>query len=126
MEELKRLEELQKSIEVKIKEMEASDTSKSWTEHEAYMSKVWGERASVNRMIRLIQPYKLSDITEHHGDLMTLKEFKKACNEGWFIDYDGSGTYVKDGQISDISIYPSDVHAGMVRKDFDSVIWFNR
>jgi hypothetical protein len=42
-----------------------------------------------------------------------------------FIDDDGSGNYMKDGLVSDISIYPSDIESGLI-KDFDSIIWFNR
>jgi hypothetical protein len=29
---------------------------------------------------------------------------------------DGSGNYMKDGLVSDISIYPSDIESGLIRK----------
>jgi hypothetical protein len=61
-----------------------------------------------------------------YGDVMSLEEFVECCNCGGFIDYDGSGNYVKDGKISDISIYPSDVTKYKIREDFDTIIWFNK
>jgi hypothetical protein len=57
---------------------------------------------------------------------MTLKEFVSTCKCGGFIDYDGSGNYIKDGKMSDIDIFPSDVKTNLYRHDFDQIIWFNR
>lgn len=45
---------------------------------------------------------------------------------GGFIDYDGSGNYARDGKMSNISIYPSDVNRKAIRRDFDTVVWFNK
>ena len=61
-----------------------------------------------------------------YGDVMPLKEFIECCKSGGFIDYDGSGSYVKDGKESNISIYPSDVKFNSIRTDFDTIIWYNR
>jgi|TARA_R110000782_G_C14478788_1_gene375695 hypothetical protein len=61
-----------------------------------------------------------------YGRKMSLESFIENCEGGGFIDYDGSGNYMKDGLMSDISIYPSDIRVGSIRKDFDSIIWFNR
>jgi len=69
--------------------------------------------------------YNLEDLPTY-GDVMPLTEFIENVECGGFIDYDGSGNYVKDGKMSNITIYPSDVKHNMVRKDFDTIIWFNR
>ena len=34
-----------------------------------------------------------------YGDLMTIEEFIKNCEDGIFIDYDGSGYYALKGQL---------------------------
>jgi len=60
------------------------------------------------------------------GDIMTLKEFIVNVECGGFINYDGFGTYMKDGKESDIHINPSDVKTGNLRKDFDTIMWYNR
>jgi hypothetical protein len=62
----------------------------------------------------------------NYGDVMLLKEFIEHVNSGGFIDYDGHGKYVRDNRMSDIYIYPSDIKRGNVRKDFDTIVWFNR
>ena len=78
----------------------------------------------LSKEYRLIKPYELKELSG--GDVMSLQHFIDCCESGGFIDYDGYGYYVKDGKESDIYIYPSDVKAGKVRKDFDTVVWFNR
>jgi len=57
---------------------------------------------------------------------MPLDKFIDFVKEGGFIDYDGFGNYVKNNEISDIEIYPSDLKYHSIRKDFDTIIWFNR
>lgn len=57
---------------------------------------------------------------------MTLEEFVKSCDEGWFIDYDGYGRYATADQQTNISIYPSYVTNGAYLKNFSHVIWFNK
>lgn len=74
------------------------------------------------RLIKTPEFSKLSDF----GDVMNIKDFIENCRCGGFIDYDGFGYYVKDGQESNIEILPSDVISGNYRKDFDTIIWFNR
>lgn len=69
--------------------------------------------------------YELEEIPSY-GQRMSLKSFIANVKCGGFIDYDGYGNYVKDGKMTDITIYPSDVKINCVRKDFDEIIWFNR
>ena len=91
--------------------------------------KVGGEELielnKIERKIRLIRPYELSELPKY-GDLMPLEDFISCVKMGGFIDYDGFGNYVKDGMISDIEIIPSDVLNNSVRTDFNEIIWFNR
>ena len=79
----------------------------------------------LDRELRYITDYDLGELPTY-GDVMALSEFIECVKCGGFIDYDGSGNYVKDGKMSNITIYPSDVKHNMVRKDFDTIIWFNR
>ena len=79
----------------------------------------------LSREKRMIMPYKLSELSDF-GDVMTLKEFIGCVKCEGFIDYDGFGYYVKDGQETNITILPSDVKHKAVRKEFDTIIWFNR
>jgi hypothetical protein len=55
---------------------------------------------------------------------MSLESFIENCDGGGFIDDDG-GNYMKDGLVSDISIYHLILRVVLI-KDFDSIIWFNR
>ena len=74
---------------------------------------------------RQLKSYILFDLPEY-GTVMSLKDFIDNVNDGGFIDYDGHGRYVKDKKMTDIMIYPSDVKSGYIRKNFDTIIWFNR
>ncbi len=80
---------------------------------------------ALSRKKRLIMPYELKPIPKD-AHVMSMEEFIEAVQEEWFIDEDGSGNYAKDGKMSDIDILPSDVEYGAIRKDFDSVVWFNK
>lgn len=81
--------------------------------------------SSLDREKRLLIIPEFSDLS-NFGDVMSLKEFIECVNCGDFIDYDGFGLYIKDNQESNIEIYPSDVKNNSIRKDFDTIIWFNR
>ncbi len=80
---------------------------------------------TLSREKRMIMPYVLSDLPED-ADVMTLKDFIECVKDGTFIDDDGSGNYIKDGQMTNIDIYPSDVEYKAIRKEFDEIIWFNK
>jgi hypothetical protein len=124
-----RLAEIELEIEVlenKVSEKEHTwDNSKSWEEYCAYMSPEWKALNKLDREKRMIMPYKLSVLPDY-GDVMSLVHFIECVDDGGFIDYDGHGRYVKDGQETDILIYPSDVEHKSIRKEFDTIIWFNR
>jgi len=134
---INRIEQIK--IEIDLIEKEIEEAEKSWdfskVDPEDFIN-VWKEYCesmkpynkkynSLNRELRTIIDYKLEDLPTY-GDVMSLEHFIENVKCGGFIDYDGFGNYVKDGKMSNIEIYPSDVKYNMIRKDFDTIIWFNR
>jgi hypothetical protein len=128
---LKEIEEetdkLDKIIEEKEKNWDYS-TDFSTENYRKFLKHLEPEQirlAQLDRERRKIMPYELSKLS-NIGHVMTLKEFIKCVKAGGFIDYDGFGRYVKDGQETNITIYPSDINYGAVRKEFDTIVWYNR
>jgi len=125
MDEKQLLEEAKKVEKELEKKEQEWDYSKPF---ELYQEYTLPERKKLNelsRKYRLIKSYKLSELPDY-GDVMSIEHFVECVKCGGFIDYDGFGHYVKDGQETDIEIYPSDVKHNMVRKDFDTIVWYNR
>ena len=91
-----------------------------------YMSKTSDEVERISREYRLIKVPVFGEEPDADADIMSIENFIECCNDGGFIDYDGFGEYMKDDKLSDICIYPSDVSHNMVRKDFDTIVWYNR
>lgn len=60
------------------------------------------------------------------ADKMTLEEFIKDCQDGYFMDYDGWGRYGTETMESNLYIDPIDVMNGAYRKDFTHVYWYNK
>ncbi len=116
------IEKLHKAVEEKEK---VWDNSKSFDEYWEHMRPENSRIAELDRERRMIMPYELSELPDY-GDVMTLKDFIGCVKCGGFIDYDGFGNYVKDGKETDITIYPSDVKYKAIRKEFDTIVWFNR
>ena len=123
------LEQLEKEFE--IAEKAAADAFRNlpggldFNQLEKALEPTHERVAVLGRKIRMIKPYTLKPLPDY-GDVMSLEEFIDCCKSGGFIDYDGHGSYVKDGQRTDITVYPSDVEHGAIRKEFDKIIWFNR
>jgi hypothetical protein len=82
-------------------------------------------RNKLDRNKRMIMSYELSDIPKY-GNVMSLNNFISSVKCGGYIDYDGSGNYIKDDKMTNITIYASDVNHNSIRKEFDKIIWFNR
>ena len=57
---------------------------------------------------------------------MSIEKFISYCEVGGFIPSDGFGYYVKGDKMSNIEISPKYVTHGIIRKDFDKVIWYNK
>lgn len=88
-------------------------------------SPLHAEYRDVSRQYRKVCDYKLEDIPSY-GDKMTLQKFIDSCEFGAFCNSDGFGNYATNDKMSDIEVYPSDIIAGVYRKDFTHVVWFNR
>ena len=128
MDNEKRLKEIEielEKVDVEIEEREKTDPLKGWVAYSEHMEEVWEKRNKLNREKRMLMTPTFREIP-NYADVMTLEEFIGDVEFGGFIDSDGSGRYVRDGKESDISIYPSDIEHGCVRKDFDSVAWYNK
>lgn len=115
------IEEVRDSYDVKFNHHDGL----SW---EAFLK--WAEPEikrlrELSRERRMMMPYKLDTIPDY-ADVMTLDDFILCVEEGGFIDYDGFGLYVLNGKETNIEVYPSDVKHGAIRKEFDSVAWYNR
>ncbi len=113
---------LQDALSLKTKKW---DYSKSW---EAYCKMREPEKSQLqelDRQLRLIKPITLRPLSKS-GDVMSLENFIENVKCGGFIDYDGFGMYIKDDQMTDIDIYPSDVKANSIRTEFTKIIWFNK
>ena len=61
-----------------------------------------------------------------YGDLFTIEEFKKHCEGGSFIDYDGSAYYATDKLMTRIAVTPSEIRNGKVDKRWSHIMWFNK
>jgi len=130
-----RLAEIEIELEAIQKETEEKEASQppydpddpqgSWNGYCAHMDDVWKRSAKLDREKRMLITPEFEELSDY-GDVMSLEDFIENVKDGGFIDYDGHGRYVKDGKESDILIYPSDVQHNSVRKDFDTIIWFNR
>jgi hypothetical protein len=92
---------------------------------EEWMEPTSSELSRVSRELRLVKTPNFNYIPDY-GQIMTLSDFIKNVKSGGFIDYDGYGNYCRDGMMSNIEIFPSDVKHDKVRTDFDTIIWFNR
>ncbi len=60
------------------------------------------------------------------GPITRLNEFIEQVKQGYFIDYDGYGCYVKDNKVTNIEILPSDIKYNAIRKEFNTIVWFNK
>lgn len=126
---------MKKSKEVLEKDYErlSDELDKLWDESfnrpdgwEWYINHpVMKEYEKCSRELRLIDDYTLEDLPSY-GHHMSLEEFIECCLDEGFIDNDGSGVYATKDKASDIEICPSDIIAGVYRKDFTHVVWFNK
>jgi hypothetical protein len=98
----------------------------TYDEYEIAIAPFQAKLRSLDRELRMIMPYELMNEIADDDDVMTIKEFINAVKSGGFIDYDGYGRYVKDGKKTNITILPSDVKYQAIRKDFNTIVWFNK
>lgn len=69
----------------------------------------------------------LTSNLDDFGDLMTMNDFIECCEDGGFIDYDGSGYYASETKLNgSITVYPSMVRKGTIDKRYTHIMWYNR
>lgn len=121
-EELKlKVEELREEyVDIQEKYLEAG---KSWDEYRQNpkVRAYWKILAEY----RLVQDYELRPIKGGCGDHMTLEEFKVLAGV-FFSDYDGTGYYATEKEVSNILCIPSEICGGYIRSDFTHVMWYNK
>lgn len=125
---MKTIEQINKELDLAREAYDAKwneRTERTWEEFEKYSELEAKQVAELSRQKRMMMPYEMEEIPDY-GDVMSLEDFIVCCKEGNFIDYDGYGQYAKDNMMSNVTIFPSDVVHNMIRKDFDTVVWFNR
>lgn len=127
IEKINELKEREKALHAEYSKIEdqCHKDNLSWDEFQKRVKKQVTELTMISQNIRYIKEPTYYDIPKY-GNRMSMNVFIKCCKDGSFIDYDGSGNYVKDGKISDITIYPSDITSNNYRKDFTEMIWFNK
>ena len=117
--EIKRNQDIIKKIN------ESWDYSRDYREYESALENYYDVINVCEAELCLLETPMLSK-PKTKGNIMSLDGFVECVNDGGFIDYDGSGNYYKDGEVTDLSIYPSYVKMGKYRKDFDYIMWYNR
>lgn len=102
------------------------DPHQDWLNYLEFRKPESTELQGLEKQRKLLVDPEYDDIPDY-GDQMSLSDFIECVESGGFIDYDGFGHYVKDGkEVCNIDLVPSDVKAGTIRKEFDSIVWFNR
>lgn len=117
--------ELEVAREKDIETFSKAPLGMSYEEFEEWMEPTSSELSRISRELRMVKTPTFKFLPDY-GEILTLKDFVDNVNGGGFIDYDGFGYYCRDGMISNIEIYPTDIKHNMVRTDFDKIIWFNR
>ena len=131
MELKERVEKLEKEIEeiedfLSSKDAEFMETTSSYEEYSEKRRPSTSKIATLDRQRRLIMPAVAGKKVGAKDDVMPIQDFIENCKCGGFIDYDGFGQYVRDGVEYNVEIYPSDVKHNSIRKDFDTIVWFNK
>ena len=127
---MSRIEEIQAEIRKQEKLLSAaikkSDKYPTYEEFEIVIAPFQAKLRTLDRELRMLLPCELIDDVKTDDDVMSIGEFINAVKSGLFIDYDGYGRYVKDGKKTNIQILPSDIKYRAIRKEFDTIVWFNK
>lgn len=106
--------------------IDKGDKYATYDEFEIAIAPFQAKLRALDRELRMILPCELIDEIAADDDVMSIKEFINAVKSGLFIDFDGYGRYVKDGKKTNIQILPSDIKYRAIRKEFDTIVWFNK
>lgn len=124
-----KLKELEKQLEIAeeehSKKLNNLPDNLSFQQFEAALEATSNKVAYFGRQIRFLKEPEFKELSKG-ADRMSLIDFIEDVKDGYLIDYDGFGHYVKDNKDSGITIIPSDVEKNSIRKDFTEIVWFNR
>jgi hypothetical protein len=122
------MEEIIKTEKIISKMIETStDKYKDYEEFEKALAPYQRDVRNFERELRMIMPCKSDGAPITKDDcIMTVAEFIEDVKSGCLIDYDGWGYYVKDDKKTNIMIFPSDVKYNAIRKEFDTIVWYNK
>ena len=121
----KKEEDWWKDAEIRDQEFN-KDPQQDWNNYLEFLKPESTELTKLTKQRKLLVEPEYDDVPDY-GDVMSITDFLECVECGGFIDYDGFGHYVKDNkEVCNIDVKPSDVKAGTIRKDFDTIVWFNR
>jgi hypothetical protein len=127
---MNRVEEIQAEIlkweKALSKAVSEGDKYPTYDEYEIAIAPFQAKIRALDRELRMILPCEIVRPLESDDCVMSLKEFISQVKNGMFIDYDGWGYYVKDGKRTNVQILPSDIKYRAIRKEFDTIVWFNK
>jgi hypothetical protein len=125
--EIKQIEDRLREISKRYHEWINGDTPSDYGEFCRQSEEIQKDVQPLERRLQEITEVVWRDIPDY-GHLMTFSKFKKYCESGLFIDYDGVGNYASKNKMSNKIISPSDFEDGWVLKnpEFTHVVWFNR
>ena len=114
------------------KEMEGLSEHALKQEYSTEASEYYNGSSSVFNAIHVVVQDIIGGITPHYkddlsdiGDLFTVEDFKRDCERGCLIDYDGFGHPVKDNKMAgDVTIRPS--MRDVIPMDATHIMWFNK
>ena len=117
-------EQMQTALDTNMPDM--NDLNLWHKRYNEICSPFWKEMGGLSRTKRMQMKCVLGDKVPEFGDLMTLQHFIECVECGGFINSDGYGTYVKNGRLTNISILPSDIRYGTIRREFTEIVWYNK
>lgn len=73
----------------------------------------------------VIDELKMEPYPEY-GDSMTIEDFIRDVESTCLTNYDGSGCYATDKEMTNITVRPSDVWYGILDHQWSHIVWFNK
>ena len=107
------------------------DSSGSWEEYEKKCKPYWDEAHCLYAAKDMLAPmesvtFSPMDARDKKHCRVPIKEFEAWCKTGYVSNYDGTGYYATENDVSNIYASPRAIYEGYIRKDFDYVCWYNK
>jgi hypothetical protein len=125
---LKQIHEESVALEKIISKLIETSTDKyeTYEDFEIALAPFQAKLRALDREFRMILPCEVRRELNKNDHVLTINEFIEQVKQGYFIDYDGYGCYVKDNKVTNIEILPSDIKYNAIRKEFNTIVWFNK